>query len=431
MFQSFIRASLLVMVWPATAMAFEYTEHRTASNDVVDKMCTATAGKGFVCQSRNALMAVLQSGNASAVPDFGDLVAMSGDHSVSPPSLVWRMYSNGAPGTWLKLDVFRVIPEKVAQRPLDLDQFLAKVRSWAFTFSPTGSTEAEWQTCRDDKKAIYDGSLLKLRAVDVDYLANASANETHFRAPATNAAEELWSRYNYCLVENVWQYVVSCRPYDRSKPSRNAVSMYGDLHAGALHFARLAKQGGAPGQLASASLLLEAYSLHYLQDSVSAGHLAKTSLSSKAARRAYHDRVCQQGLDVVLPREAASALRRSDTPHRIFGDGALWCIGGQHVDDRRVTAAYAELVTMTSLQELDRAFNDTQWAADADLLSALGSDKPCEPNNVQAELRPLYSAVCQWWEPAPTAPLARRPGTIQELYNLKYFAAFKLLPLPR
>lgn len=426
---------LIVGGWPRSAGAFEFAEHALLTTSALKSSCSAEHTPAH-CDGAQALEAFLA--RESTPPTLGELTGMAGDHAVSPPSLLWRFYFDGSSGKMFSnVEFLARTPENVGQRPVPRGQFLRFVRQDLFGRQQTGPTETDWVECRNAKKKRYDGELAQVVTIDSTYLTNAVMNLTHFRAPVRPQLAYLAERdHAYCeLSLDGHSFRRQCYVLSRTKPARSATAMYGALHAGALYYARLAKL--APEErdvLWSAAMFLEVYALHFLQDSVSSGHLLKEATPHPAARKNKHDDLCITGQEVAVPVAARDALGVAGPTAKLFGDGALWCAGGENGADRELTRRYAELVTSVSLNELSVAYDDERIPILPALKARTGKDKPCESDGLLNGVQPLHRAACEWWEPEPELEAKGQPEVRQKdvmrLAAFGYFRAHTLLPTP-
>jgi len=148
---------------------------------------------------------------------------------------------------------------------------------------------------------------IDLQSADPEYLSRASGNQGHF------------SITRACLEQPLREFVsASVDPYAESScepdgggrtegpvptlqaPIRaNATAMYLHYHAWAITYAsdarRVGKRHDSYDHLTWKSLLAEAYALHFLQDSFSAGHIVGAA-ENDAVRMGTHDYYCRHGI---------------------------------------------------------------------------------------------------------------------------------------
>jgi len=251
------------------------------------------------------------------------------------------------------------------------------------------------------------------------------------------------------------------------------VSYYGDLHTGALVLMRAAKKAGGRRQqeLMASSMTLELYALHFLQDSVSAGHLggeavhhlgypsvflrhdsdrvaSAGSLLDAPKRKTLHDKGNVDGRRVILSLEAGRALcdvgpqkKRSSKEilaaakmHTLFGDGAMLC--GSKEDQPWMTRELVKAVTKASLLELESAYADklTDHVAPKVLNKpeVFFAKTPCNlptPPPERRSIHRIHGLTCQWWESNPDN-IDEKALAIRRAVAAGYFKAVGLLPLP-
>ena len=180
--------------------------------------------------------------------DLAAWPAIAGDHSCSPENL----RKDVVPSAWV-MDVSRVAA--------DLRRNLAE--------SPNESK-------RLDAWAL---SNLRLEAVDRDYSSRAAANTAHFLLPRTE--DELGAYLARAI---------------STATEPNAMGLFLHYHLSALGLAARWRDNPDDPVLAGQALATEAFALHFIEDSFSAGHVAG-SWGSVAERKGTHDYYCEAGLD--------------------------------------------------------------------------------------------------------------------------------------
>ena len=153
--------------------------------------------------------------------------------------------------------------------------------TWVAEWSKRRFAEAPNQAARID---AWNKSHLAMQSVDPRYLTRASSNNAHFLEPRehVSASETLEAYAKRALAPDA---------------AINATAIYVQYHAIALRLAaqwRLAPEAARP-DLARRALLAEGIALHFLQDSLSAGHYAAT-WGDAAWQKGTHDLYCVQGL---------------------------------------------------------------------------------------------------------------------------------------
>jgi hypothetical protein len=193
--------------------------------------------------------------------DFGALAAVAGDHSCSPPDM-WATVSR-AP--WFP-DVYRSAAET--------EKALSKV----------GATE-------NSKVDTWHQSNLGLQHFDSNYLTRAANNNVHF--VRTKSGEDTAAQF----LQSAATVAVPI----------NATQTYAVYHLAALAAAAKLKQlplgTREYGAQALRVVSMEAFALHFLEDSFSAGHfvgLDPNASSSLPERAGTHDYYCEFGLEAQL-----------------------------------------------------------------------------------------------------------------------------------
>ena len=180
--------------------------------------------------------------------DLAAWPAIAGDHSCSPENL----RKDVVPSAWV-MDVSRVAA--------DLRRNLA---------------EAPNESKRLDAWAL---SNHRLEAVDRDYSSRAAANTAHFLLPRTE--DELGAYLARAI---------------STATEPNAMGLFLHYHLSALGLAARWRDNPDDPVLAGQALATEAFALHFIEDSFSAGHVAG-SWGSVAERKGTHDYYCEAGLD--------------------------------------------------------------------------------------------------------------------------------------
>lgn len=248
------------------AFAWIYPEHRDIGNAGIARLepesraalqaLWAEARPAVATPERLCVAAVLTDGDgAPGCLDFGALPALAGDHSCSPDDLASKV----VPGAWV-LGVARVGEETK--------------RSLASA------------TSHEDKLNRIARSNLALQKVDSEYATRAGANNAHF----------LLARAGNHLEPYVLDSIAGDAPL-------NAVGLYVAYHEAALARAQaLARQPEAAASqraaLARDAVALEAYALHWLEDSFAAGHVVGT-WGDTPWRKGTHDFYNEFGVDAV------------------------------------------------------------------------------------------------------------------------------------
>ena len=249
---------MTLVLAPALLCAWTYPEHRDISAAALERLTparqqvlarmwtTATAGAHPL---KNACSTPLGGYDGSCL-DLASWPAIAGDHSCSPENLRKDVVSSA----WV-MDVSRVAA--------DLRRDL---------------TEATNESKRLDAWAL---SNLRLEAVDRDYSNRAAANSAHFLLPRTE--DELGAYLGRAI---------------SSATEPNAMGLFLHYHFAALGLAARWRENPDDTVLAAQALASEAFALHFIEDSFSAGHVAG-SWGSVAERKGTHDYYCEAGLDVA------------------------------------------------------------------------------------------------------------------------------------
>ena len=236
--------------------AWTYPEHRDISAAALERLspprqeamarmwASATGGSQPM---KNACTSTLGGYDGSCL-DLASWPAIAGDHSCSPENLRKDVVTS----KWV-MDVSRVAA--------DLRRDLASARN---------------ENLRLDAWAL---SNLRLEAVDRDYSTRAAANSAHFLLPRT---------------EDDLQVYLGRTISTATEP--NAMGLFLHYHFSALGLAARWKDNPDDSVLAARALATEAFALHFIEDSFSAGHVAG-SWGSVAERKGTHDYYCEFGLD--------------------------------------------------------------------------------------------------------------------------------------
>ncbi len=244
------------------------------------------------------------TGDGRSAPTCLDLAAwpaIAGDHSCSPDKLV----AETLPSHWI----------------LNVGGVAAKTK--------VGLEQAK---TRDATLNMWAYSNLALQYADAEYLTRASANYGHFLLPrSTNQFDE---------------YVAAALA-DGVEP--NALGLYLYYHLGAVGLAQqwaAATEASTRASLARQVLATEAFAIHFLEDTFSAGHVAG-SWGSAAERKGTHDYYSEFGLD---------GMSWSGAPMVMLGDAHM------RPQDLKRTAAVVAL-SLGQLFEAARAGTPAAHAA--------------------------------------------------------------------
>ena len=251
---------LAVALLPGPAGAWIYPEHRDILAEALQGLpadqqqlfaelwADARSGR----ESRYC--ATMVDGDGRSEPACIDLAAwagIAGDHSCSPDQLV----STTLPSDWI-LKVARVSAE-----------------------TKVGLENATSREAKQNAAALNN---LKLQFVDREYTTRAGANNGHFLTTRTS--------------DDPRDYLTRTLG---AHAEPNALGLYFYYHLGALGLVRqwaAATDPASRSELARKVLAIEAFALHFLEDSFAAGHVAG-SWGSVAERKGTHDYYSEFGLD--------------------------------------------------------------------------------------------------------------------------------------
>jgi hypothetical protein len=261
-----------IVFTPSVARAWLFEEHANIGRLALDALpadAAATFARLWSASRRGDAAAEALCPQGAADPthdrtwtcvDFGALPAVAGDHSCSPSDL-WKTVTRAK---WFG-DVYANVAE--TERLL----------------------HARGATTRTKLDAWHQGNL-NLQQVDPDYLTRAKGNNAHF-VLARDREDDL--------------SVFFARVASPGAP-RNATEAYAAYHLAALAAAaELAATGEAAADYPTRAvrvLSTEAFALHFLEDSFSAGHFVGMSArpltdESLPERAGTHDYYCERGLD--------------------------------------------------------------------------------------------------------------------------------------
>ncbi len=302
--------TLVLELVPGHAGAWIYPEHRDimaeALKDLPPEQQQFFAALWTDARSGNELRYCqdLVTGDGRSAPTCLDLAAwpaIAGDHACSPDKLI----AETLPSNWI----------------LNVGGVAAKTK--------VGLEQAK---TRDATLNVWAYSNLALQYADAEYLTRASANNGHFLLSRTT---------------NQFDEYVAAALADGVEP--NALGLYLYYHLGAVGLARqwaAATEASTRATLARQVLATEAFAIHFLEDTFSAGHVAG-SWGSAAERKGTHDYYCEFGLD---------GMSWSGAPMVMLGDAHI------RPQDLKRTAAVVAL-SLGQLFEAARAGSPTAQAA--------------------------------------------------------------------
>jgi hypothetical protein len=274
---------------------------KTARETHPDVLC-----EGVIISARN--------GQEQRCIGFSMLAALAADHSCSPSDLSRTLAAGWLSGV---LEVTRRTEDAIAEAHADKDRH-AHLDAW--------------------RQAHLD-----FQHVDREYLTRAEGNNAHFQLPRQGEKLEIHLR------TALWRSTES-----------NAIANYVHYHAAALHLAASAQKKCAPGggtcprarAEAWRALAAEAFALHFLGDSFSAGHIVGT-WGDGPTRMGSHDYYSENGVD---------ARTWSGWSYAAYGDSF----------QRREDVVQAAIAITTSLTQLARVFEKGLAALDANDQHFLG-----------------------------------------------------------
>ncbi len=248
---------------PGVASAWIYPEHRDIAVEAIRRLAPADlatlerlwteALPGYPAKLCPTVSAGDQGLEPSCI-DFPAFPALSGDHSCSPKDVLEHVL----PSDWI-VGVARVSAETKAS--------LASATTRSAKLNATATNN------------------LKLQVTDPDYATRAGANNAHFSLPRES--------------EDMGAYVVAC--IAEGAPL-NSLGLYAQYHIAALALAQQLASGQVPDAERAAAardvLVLEGFSLHWLEDIYAAGHHAGT-WGGVAWRKGTHDYYDEFGIDFV------------------------------------------------------------------------------------------------------------------------------------
>jgi hypothetical protein len=259
-FSQLLALVLALELVPGSAGAWIYPEHRDIMAEALkglppeQQQFFATLWTDARSGHETRYCQEMVSGDGRTAPVCLDLAAwpaIAGDHSCSPDKLI----AETLPSKWI----------------LNVGGVAAKTK--------VGLEQAK---TRDATLNMWAYSNLALQYADSEYLTRASANNGHFLLPrSTNTFDEYVAA---ALAEGV---------------EPNALGLYLYYHLGAVGLARqwaAASETSTRASLARQVLATEAFAIHFLEDTFSAGHVAG-SWGSAAERKGTHDYYCEFGLD--------------------------------------------------------------------------------------------------------------------------------------
>ena len=380
-----------------------------------------------------------------------DLPAMSGDHAGSPALLKWRFFEkavesrapHAAREAWDALSGLYKLRQKCAPpenalsvAPLPPAELLAAVRPHTLPTPERNEVPSD----------------LQLSGADYSYLTLASNGCSHFRDPSEQISlgtSTLTSvRHDLAMLRMNYQLSNDPKQTARSKPDLNAFAWYADLHAGAIAFAHAASglDGIDRQRLTSVALVFELFALHFLEDSVAAGHTLTTAKTMDNLAKVHaHDNANAEGLDERIPAEGCAALVVNEHPAApelrkacetnehltIFGDHVMFRLPRFGEVGRVVASSAAAL----SLARVMGALKKAPAPAEVALRSCLKDADMTTAKDVAwtwpaASTEPwFYRCAFEWWE-ATGDGLASKKNLMEAAWSNGDMAALLILPQP-
>jgi len=185
---------------------------------------------------------------------FADLPSLAADHSCMPSDLI-----------------------RILNNELWVHDVIQRSRGIAVVFEDPKTTASERL---DQRRQMHRDFQLD----DPQYLSRAEDTPAHFQA----AREQLrWGSTNPTLEGYLRQVL-------ESGQTTNATALYVNFHAAAISIAAHAHRACSEGtmmcnSLATSTLMVEAFALHFLEDSFAAGHFVGQWGTSRALRMGTHD----------------------------------------------------------------------------------------------------------------------------------------------
>jgi hypothetical protein len=274
------------------ARAWIYPEHRDIAVLAVEKLdperktlfdaLWTEARKGHE-QRLCAMAADTQQGLAPSCIDWAALPAIAGDHSCSGRDLVeaaenspWILTVADV-AAQLKADLARI---EVSAAPDQRDASKSPIEDL--------QRRVEHESVRADRVNALRTADTRLQRADSAYATRAGSNGAHFLLPRERTDQ-------------------SAHEYAQTTLTRgadiNAIGVYAWYHLSALQTAtRLAREQLAPAErqaLTHAMLVDEAFALHFLEDTFSAGHIAG-AWGDASQRKGTHDYYNEAGIEAFF-----------------------------------------------------------------------------------------------------------------------------------
>lgn len=400
---------LTLLVTAAPADAFIFSEHARIMKDAVDAIrrdpqTTDAMRDVLVVNARRKVFC--ERPDSDCLDLLYSLPALAADHSCSPKEL-------------------RSFVDDAARPGKRKDHWITKV------LEVVARTDRELEEAGDDPVArtlLRRQSNVDLQYADDDYVPRATVDYSHFQLPRESGALSLEAYLRMAF-----------------SPGReaNASASYANYHVAALRVASLANAASTDAErneLWTRALVVEAFAIHFLEDSFSAGHIVG-HWGSEGVRLGTHDHYCNVGVeaqrwvtldarrdaqkpicdgDVAAAPDAADPpcideARRHEArelareaPYRARGDAFL----------SKTDRTYAAFAVRKSLVQVLRAATDEAYAAAtlARVRGALGiedydscNDRVAPPGLLALAARgPVFDVLAEEPIPSPVEPAPLR-----------------------
>ena len=265
MFRKPLLIFIIVITFSYRSSAWIYPEHR----------CITLRAIGNLDDSRRSklenLWALARTGNEFRLDelvadtaqdvnpkyiDFAAWPAIGGDHSISPEDMIYNILKT----EWIL---------KVADVAARLKNGIASAKR---------NSEIENELRNSD---------LRLLRVDPEYVSRAGANHGHFLLARPDVNISANDYFETCYREGADLNLIGLYSYFHTSALKKAARLVNDI---------LTEQERSA--LALAVLADEAFSLHFLEDGFSAGHVAGT-WGNASQRKGTHDYYDEHGLDII------------------------------------------------------------------------------------------------------------------------------------
>lgn len=400
----------------SSANALNYEEHKYVSQKALELLIKHDSiyidqtsikkgiGSNFLCSN-------LLDQNPGKCFTLADLPALAGDHAGSPTLMKWKWFNDDFKPNYISpitdfVRSFRVVGE-----------------SDCFSSETTISKIPKREEFATLMHRASDGSLIadnfSIAKLDSNYVNSAAHNCNHFRNSNIVEPVELEEISTSSYITDIWhtprfipnfltEIFTSLQSENRSrgKPGLEASAWYSQFHASAIEIASYEGDTSL-----AAAWIFETFSLHFLQDGVSSGHIITPSdggLSVITTTKKTHDELSENGLNVSVHSACTSLINMSQElksefsslnqvcestsfETKIYGDGELVS------DKSKVTKELAIYLSYISLKEFSEAITNKK--------PLLPEQKPLDnykkdPHWTFKALpnQELYKVLFSWWE---------------------------------